>query len=197
MKLIAAITVALFSMATISRAQVHHTAPSTVYIPVNQSPSIDYKYHDGTALLIDGTILQGRFQFNGRSSFIYRASSQAPKMRIGFSMIRRLGLAGADTLVTDRTDSTVFVRQGHHLFRQLANGSIVVLDQKFAVDEERGIIGRKLYVLDDNSELYKFTSLQKLNRWFYAYKERSGKKLPDVYLNKNEIVKAVAQLNDE
>lgn len=196
MKHIAAICVVLLCTVTSLWAQVHHQVPSTVYVPITQAPSIDYKYHDGIALLIDGTSLQGRFQFNGKSSFVYRASSQAPKMRIGFSMIRRLGLAGADTLVTDRTDSTIFVRQGHRLFRQLAGGSIVVLDQKFAVDEERGIIGRKLYVLDDNSELYKFTSLQKLNRWFYAYKERTGKKLPDVYLNKNEIVKAVAQLND-
>ena len=110
-------------------------------------------------------------------------------------MILRLVLAGADTLVTDRRDSTVFLRMSHRLFRQLAGGSVMILDQKFAVDEERGKMSRKLYVLDDNGEVYKFTSLQKLNRWFYAFRERSGKKLPDVYLNESEIVKAVARSN--
>lgn len=112
-------------------------------------------------------------------------------------MIRRLALAGSDTLVMDRTDSTVFARFGNQLFRQLANGSTMVLDRVFTVDEDRGKTGRKLYVLDEASDLHKFTSLQKLNKWFYAFRERSGKQLPDVYLNQSEIVKAVARLNDE
>ncbi|WP_461113393.1 hypothetical protein [Spirosoma jeollabukense] len=72
-----------------------------------------------------------------------------------------------------------------------------MLDRVFAVDEDRGEIGQKLYVLDEASNLHKFTSLQKLNKWFYEFRERSGKQFPDVFLNQSEIVKAVAKLNDE
>lgn len=164
---------------------------------IDNSPSIDYKYHDGTARLIDGTVLTGRFQFNGRSIFNYRADSRSTQQRIGFSMINRLVLAGADTTVIDRADSTVFLRSGRRLYRQLASGSTRVLDQQFLVDEVRGSIGRKLYVEDEVGNVRKFTSLPKLNRWFYSFQEQSGKKMPDSYLNKNEIVKAVAKLNDE
>ena len=198
MKQIAVFSAILLCTATMSWSQgVKANTQNTVYVPVTQTPSVDYKYHDGTALLTDGTSLKGRFQYNGRSVFTYRASSQATRQRIGLSTIRRLVLAGADTLVTDRTDSTIFIRSGHRLFRQLTGGSTMVLDRKFAVDEERGKMGRKLYVLDDAGEVYTFTSLQKLNKWFHAFRERSGKQLPDVYLNESEIVKAIARLNDE
>lgn len=199
MKRLLLISATSFFITTVSWAQQkHHTHyPSTVYVPTTTEPTIDYKYHDGVAFLTNGSYVKGRFQYNGRKTFTYRASSQAPQQRIGFSMIRRLALAGSDTLVTDRTDSTVFARFGNQLFRQLADGSTMVLDRVFAVDEERGKIGRKLYVLDEASNLHKFTSLQKLNKWFYTFRERSGKQLPDVYLNQSEIVKAVARLNDE
>ncbi|SFC37516.1 hypothetical protein [Spirosoma endophyticum] len=199
MKRLSIITATLFCITTVSWAQQkHHTHyPSTVYVPTTTEPTIDYKYHDGTAFLTNGSYLKGRFQYNGRKTFIYRASSQATRQRIGFSMIRRMALAGSDTLVMDRTDSTVFERFGNKLYRQLANGSTMVLDRVFAVDEDRGQIGQKLYVLDEASNMYKFTSLQKLNKWFHTFRERSGKQLPDVYLNQSEIVKAVAKLNDE
>lgn len=171
------------------------TPSNTTYVFVNQSPTIDYKYHDGTALLTDGTVLTGRFQFNGKSTFKYRANSQATQQRIGLSIINRLVLAGADTSVTDRADSTIFLRSGHRLYRQLASGSTRMLDRQFLVDEVPGRIGLKVFVEDDAGNVQKFTSLPKLNRWFYSYREQTGKKIPDAYLNKNEIVKALAKLN--
>ncbi|UFH52924.1 hypothetical protein [Spirosoma sp. KNUC1025] len=198
MKRTVVICFALFFTATLAWSQhTKHVPPSTVYVPVNTLPEIDYKYHDGTVELIDGNILKGRFQYNGRKVFTYRASSQATRQRIGFSMIRRLSLSGSDTLVTNRTDSTVFLRFGHQLYRLLADGATVILDRRFLVDEDRGKIGRKLYVVDANSDLHTFTSLQKLNNWFYTLREKSGKQLPDTFLNQNEIVKAVARLNEE
>ncbi|MBD2702747.1 hypothetical protein IC229_19020 [Spirosoma sp. BT702] len=174
-----------------------HPAPTTVYIPTNTPPPINYKYHDGVALLRDGTLLKGRFQSNGRSNFTYRATSQATRQKIGASMIRRLALAGADTLVTNRRDSTIFFRFGNRLYRQLTDGATMILDRMFVVDEDRGKIGYQLYVLDENDDLHKFTSLNKLNKWFYDFQEKSGRKLSDAYLNQNEIVKAVAQLNQK
>lgn len=189
-----ALVVCVASMAQ-AQNKTARSYPTTIFVPTNSEPPIEYKYHDGIAFLTNGSYLRGRFQYNGRSTFLYRASSQAPKQRIGRSMIRRLSLAGADTLVTDRTDSTIFTRLGTRLYRQLAGGGTMVLDQRYAVDEERGKMGPKLYVLDEASQLHKFTSLQKLNRWFYTFRERSDKQLPDVYLNENEIVKAVAKLN--
>jgi hypothetical protein len=197
MKQIIAILALIVCGASMAQAQTKTPQPTTVFIPVNTEPSIAYKYHDGTAFLTNGSYLKGRFQYNGGSTFLYRSSSQAPKQRIGLSMIRRLALAGSDTLVTDRTDSTVFVKLGTRLYRQLAGGGTMILDRRYAVDEERGKLGPKMFVLDENSELHKFKSLQKLNRWFYAFNERSGKKRPDVYLNENEIVKAVAKLNTQ
>lgn len=189
----------LFGVMGIVQAQ--HKAPqrTTVFIPQppNQEPRIDYQYHDGIAFLRDGRYLKGRFQYNNGSAFIYRAGSQAPRQRIGLSTIRRLSLVNADTLVTDRSDSTIFVRLGNRLYRQLAGGKIMVLDRTYVVNEVRGKIGRKMYVLDDAGDLHQFTSLQKLNRWFYEYGEQSGKQLPDVYRNQNEIVKAVARFNNE
>ena len=169
----------------------------TVYVPqtIYQGPIIDYKYHDGVAKLRDGTILSGRFQANGRSAFIYRADNRANRRRISASMIRRLALAGADTLVTDRKDSTIFTRFASRLYRQLADGVTMVMDRELIVDEDRGKIGTSLYVLDENDDLHKFRSLKQLNDWFYIYQEQSGKKVFDAFLNRNEIVKAVAQLN--
>lgn len=173
------------------------TTQNTTLIILDNSPDIEYKYHDGRVVLIDGTTLTGRFQYNGRKVFTYRATSQASRQRIALSMIKRLALVGSDTVVTNRTDSTVFTQLGHRLYRQLTDGLTVVLDRRFLVDEQRGKIGYKLYVLDSDGALRKFTSLQKLNKWFYAYQERSGKRLPDIYRNESEIVKAVAQLNDD
>lgn len=188
----------LLCITTVSWGQSRKFTPSnTTYVFVDQSPSIDYKYHDGTARLIDGTVLTGRFQFNGGSIFKYRANSQATVQRIGFSMIDRMALVGADTTVTDRIDSTIFLRSGHQLYRQLAAGSTRILDRRFLVDEVPGQIGLRVYVEDDTGNVRKFKSLPKLNRWFYSFREQSGKKLPDAYLNKNEIVKAVAKLNTD
>lgn len=116
-------------------------------------------------------------------------------MRIGASMIRRLALAGADTLVSTRKDSTIFVRFSSRLYRQLTDGVTMVMDRNLTVDEDRGKIGHQLFIVDENDELHKFNSLKRLNDWFYAYQKQSGKKVSDAYLNKNEIVKAVAQLN--
>lgn len=198
MKRIAITTVFLMGIATFGWSQkVTPTTQSTTLIFLDSSPGIAYKYHDGTALLIDGTTLTGRFQYNGRKLFAYRPNSQASRQRIAFSMIKRLSLVGSDTLIANRTDSTVFTRLGHRLYRQLTDGTTTILDRSFLVDEQRGQIGRKLYVLDQEGSLRKFTSLPKLNRWFYAYQERAGKRLPDVYRNENEIVKAVAQLNED
>lgn len=180
-------------------AQQTKPTPATIYIPqtIYQGPIIDYKYHDGVALLRDGAVLKGRFQSNGRSAFIYRASSQTASQKISASMIRRLSLAGADTLVSDRRDSTIFIRLGNRLYRQLAGGATMVMDRKFVVDEDRGKLGAKLFVLDTNEDLHKFTSLKKLNNWFYAFQEQSGKKISDAYLNESEIVKAIAQINSK
>lgn len=202
MRQIAVLTAALLCSATFAWAQ--RTKPafkpeSTAIVFVNSSsaPAVEYKYHDGTALLADGSFLKGRFQYNGRKVFTYRANGHAERQRLGLSMVKRMVLAGADTSVTNRADSTVFIQLGHRLYRQLAGGSVLVLDRRFAVDEEKGKMGRKLYILDDNGEVYGFRSLPKLNKWFYTFRERSGKQLPDVYLNESEIVKAVARLNDE
>lgn len=180
-------------------AQAQHKAPqtTTVFIPQSVEPQIDYQYHDGIAFLRDGSYLKGRFQYNSGSAFIYRPTGQAPRQRIGLSTIRRLSLADADTLVTDRKDSTIFVRLGNRLYRQLAGGMTMVLDRRYLVTEMRGKIGRKMYVLDDAGDLHPFTSLQKLNKWLYTYSEQSGKQLPDVYRNQNEIVKAVVRINSE
>ncbi|UHG89111.1 hypothetical protein [Spirosoma oryzicola] len=178
-------------------AQHRVTPPSTIFIPVDQTPTPNYQYHDGTATLIDGTVLQGLFRYNGRNTFVYRTGGQALSKRIGFSMIRRLAVAGADSTTTTRSDSTIFVRLGRRLYRQLTGGTTMVVDRRFSVDEERGRIGQRLYVLDDNGDFHRFSSLQKLNKWFYAFRERSGKSLPDVFLNENEIVKAVARINGE
>jgi hypothetical protein len=71
------------------------------------------------------------------------------------------------------------------------------MDRKFVVDEDRGKLGAKLFVLDINEDLHKFTSLKKLNNWFYAFQEQSGKKISDAYLNESEIVKAIAQINSK
>ena len=176
-----------------------HKTPQTqtVYVPQTtyQGPVINYKYHDGVAKLRDGTTLRGRLQANGRSAFMYRATNQATRRKIGASMIRRLALNGADTLVTDRTDSTIFIRVVNRLYRQLADGATMLLDRKLTVDEDRGKVGTKLYVLDENDRLHSFGSLRKLNDWFYNFQEQSSKKVSDAYLNEGEIVKAVAQLN--
>lgn len=192
---------ALLGATTLSYAQQTKSPTRTVretqVITVNQGPSIQYQYHDGVALLTDGTVLKGRFESNGQSTFTYRASSQARRQRIGASFIRRLALAGADTLVTDRRDSTIFIRLGHRLYRQLAGGATLVLDRWLIVDEARGKVAAKLFVLDDNGDFRRFTSLQKLNRWFDAHRERSRKPLPDVYRNEHEIIKAVAHLNGQ
>lgn len=201
MKRILIISSVLLCKATFAWAQ--HTKPafnpsSTVLIFDNSSsPAVEYKYHDGTALLADGTFLKGRFQYNGRKVFTYRANGHAERQRLGLSVIKRMVLSGSDTSVTDRADSTVFIQLGHRLYRQLTGGSVLVLDRRFAVDEEKGKMGRKLYVLDNNGEIYRFASLPKLNKWFYTFRERMGKELPDVYRNESEIVKAVARLNDE
>lgn len=190
---------ALIGLSAGAYAQRTTTTPRTVYVPqtVYQGPVIDYHYHDGTAILRNGVLLTGRFQYNGRSAFIYRAGSRAARQKIAFSRIRRLTLAGADTVVTDRADSTVFARLGTRFYRQLADGETMVLDRTFLVDEERGQVGSKLYVLDDNGDLLSFSSLQKLNDWFYEFQKRSGQNVADVFLNKKEIVKAVAHLNDK
>ncbi len=198
MKRIVISSVILICTITLAWSQrITPTTQNTTLIILDSSPDIEYKYHDGTAVLIDGTTLTGRFQYNGRKVFTYRSTSQASRQRIALSMIKRLALVGSDTVVTNRTDSTVFTRLGHRLYRQLTDGLTVVLDRRFLVDEQRGKIGYKLYVLDSDGALRKFTSLQKLNKWFYAYQERSGKRLPDIYRNESEIVKAVAQLNDD
>ena len=126
---------------------------------------------------------------------MYRASSQATRQRISSLMIRRLVLAGTDTLVTTRKDSTVFFRFGNRLYRQLTDGTTMVLDRKLTVDENLGKVDATLYVLDENDDLHKFRSLKQLNDWFYTYQEQSGKKVSDAYLNRNEVVKAVTQLN--
>lgn len=196
----AKVLIVLLSILSVSLnlcAQQKTAQTRTVYIPqtIYQVPLIDYKYHDGVAKLRDGRILRGRFQANGRSAFIYRASNQAARQRINALMIRRLALAGADTLVTDRKDSTIFTRFGNRLYRQLADGTTMVMDRELTVDEDRGKIGTSLYVLDENDDLHKFRSLKQLNDWFYTYQEQSGKKVSDAYLNRNEVVKAVAQLN--
>lgn len=197
MKKTASILAVMLLALTNSWAQQKTAQTRTVYVPetIYQGPVIDYKYHDGIAQLQDGTTLKGRFQTNGRSAFTYRASSQATRRKIGASMIRRLALVGADTLVTTRKDSTVFIRLRNRLYRQLTDGATMVLDRKLIVDEDRGKVDAKLYVLDENDDLHKFKSLKRLNNWFYAYQEQSGKKVSDAYLNENEIVKAVAQLN--
>ncbi|GAB3715370.1 hypothetical protein GCM10027592_55900 [Spirosoma flavus] len=198
MKYVLLTSLALICATTFTWAQtVKHPAPTTVFIPTTTVPLIDYKYHDGVALLRDGTLLKGRFQSNGRSTFTYRANSQATRQKIGASMIKRLALAGADTLVSDRKDSTVFFRFGNRIYRQLTSGTTMVMDRRFVVDEERGKIDRQLYVLDENDDLHKFKSLNKLNKWFYDFQEKSGRKVSDAYLNENEIVKAVAQLNQK
>ncbi|MBD2755694.1 hypothetical protein [Spirosoma validum] len=197
MKRVIVISFALLYITTLAWSQgITRTTQSIIFLPIDTAPSIDYKYRDGTALLTDGRLLKGRFQYNGRKIFVYRASSQAAKQRIALSMIKRLVLAGSDTLVTYRSDSTVFVRLGNRLLRQLTDGSPMVLDRKFAVDEDRGKTGRRMFVLDEDGTVRKFTSLQKFNRWFYAYRERSGKQTSDTYLNQSEIVKAVARLNE-
>lgn len=188
------VTTAVYAQQTKSPTR---TVNETQIITVNQGPSIQHQYHDGVALLTDGTVLKGRFQSNGQSTFTYRANSQARRQRIGASAIRRLVLAAADTLVTDRADSTVFIRLGHRLYRQLAGGETLVLDRWLIVDEARGKVAAKLFVLDDTGDFRRFTSLQKLNRWFDSYRERLGSVLPDVYRNEGEIVKAVARLNGE
>ena len=197
MKKTAGLLVIVLSATTSLWAQHKTPQTETVYVPqtTHQGPIINYKYHDGVALLRNGVILKGRFQSNGRSAFTYRASSQASRQRIGSSMIRRLALAGADTLVTTRKDSTVFFRFGNRLYRQLTDGTTMVLDRKLIVDEDRGKVDTKLYVLDENDDLHKFSSLKRLNNWFYTFQEQSGKRVSDAYLNENEIVKAVAQLN--
>ncbi|CCH55203.1 hypothetical protein BN8_04444 [Fibrisoma limi BUZ 3] len=179
------------------KAQHKNPHPQTIYIPqtVYQGPVIDYKYHDGVMRLRDGTELKGRFKYNGRKTFIYRAGAQTARQKFGFSSIRRLALAGSDTLVTARTDSTVFVRMGTRLYRELASGPTMVMDQTYTVDEDRGKIGSKIYVLDDAGKFHRFNSLEKLNRWFYTYREQVGQKATDVFLNKTEIAKAIAQLN--
>ncbi len=194
------VVVILLIMSSVSlrlQAQQKTPPPQTIYVPqtIYQGPLITYKYHDGVALLQNGATLKGRFQRSGRSSFTYRASSQAPRQKIGASMIRRLALAGADTLVTDRADSTIFIRFGNRLYRQLTGGATTVMDRHLMVDEDRGKVGGYLYVLDENDDLHKFTSLKRLNNWFYNFQEQSGKRVSDAFLNENEIVKAVAQLN--
>ncbi len=196
----ARVLIILLSISSVSLnlcAQQKTPQTQTVYVPqtIYQGPVIDYKYHDGVALLRNGTTLKGRFQANGKSTFTYRASSQATRRRLGASMIRRLALAGADTLVSTRKDSTIFVRFGNRLYRQLTDGATMVMDRKLTVDEDRGKIGAQLFIVDENDEFHKFKSLKRLNDWFYAYQDRSGRKVSDAYLNENEIVKAVAQLN--
>jgi hypothetical protein len=197
MKRLGLLITLLLSAISATWAQKQPIQTQTIYLPRTVIEGPAYTYHEGTALLRDGSLLKGRFQFNGRSAFIYRANSQATKRRLRASLLQRLALADSDTLVTARNDSTIFIPLGNRLFRQLTGGETTVLDRAFTVDEDRGKIGSKLYILDTNQKLHKFTSLKRLNDWFYEFQDQSGKKLTEAYLNQNEIVKAVATLNKQ
>ncbi len=164
----------------------------------NALPPIIYQSHDGVARLKDGSAVYGGFIYNGRSAFINHATGSGPRRKVYFGLMDRLTVAGADTLVTSRRDSTVFLRM-NVLFGRLLTvpGPIAICDDVYAINEAPGKRGEAFYVQDsaDPSTIRRITSLQKLNRWFYEICQQHGWKTDDVFLNYTDLIQKANQFN--
>ncbi|MFD2936253.1 hypothetical protein [Spirosoma flavum] len=168
-------------------------------IIAHPSPSfilpIVYQLHDGTALLSNGDLLRGRFLYNRSQAFFFYQDGHSPGQRIYFRRLERLVLAAADTSVTPRLDSTVFLKVQNQFCRRLTIGKIGLYDQVYAVNENKGKVDEVLFTWGDDGKLKRLSTLEKANQWFYEICIQNHWPNPDVFLSKAEIIKRLAQLD--
>ena len=156
---------------------------------------IVYQLHDGTARLTDTSLLQGRFMYNGGPGFTFYQDGHSAGRRIYSYQFENLTLATADTSVTPRIDSTVFIRVYNHLLRRLTIGKVGLYDKTYAINENKGKIGDVLFTWSDDGKLKRLRTLEQVNKWFYAVCTQNQWPNPDVFLSKTEIIKRLAQLD--
>ncbi|WP_020595500.1 hypothetical protein [Spirosoma panaciterrae] len=165
------------------------THPSAYVIP------IVYQLHDGVGRLGDGSLLQGRFLYNKGSLFTFYQNGHTKGVKIPFFQFEELTLAGADTSVLPRSDSTAFFRIKTRLYRRLTIGKIALFDQVYAINEDKGKIGDYLFVWDENGKLKRLRNLEDVNQWFYNTCQQNHWPNPDIFLSKTEIIKRLAVLD--
>ena len=158
-------------------------------------PPIIYQLHDGIARLTDGSLLRGRFMYNGGPGFTFYQDGHSAGLRIYSYQFEHLALAGADTSVVPRSDSTAFFKVGNHVLRRLTIGKVGLYDKVYAVNEDKGKIGDVLFTWDDKGKLKRLKNLEQANQWFYAICVQNHWANPDVFLSKSEIIKRLAQLD--
>lgn len=163
---------------------------ASIYIP-----PIVYQLHDGVAQLTDGTLLRGRFLYNKSHVFIYYANGHDDGQHIPFYKFERLTLAGADTSVLPRSDSTVFVRIRNQLYRRLTIGKVGLYDKTYAVNEDKGNVGNDLFTWSEDGKLKRLYKLEQINQWFYATCQQNNWTPPDVFRSKVEIIKQLAKFD--
>ncbi|GAB4037188.1 hypothetical protein [Spirosoma gilvum] len=156
---------------------------------------IVYQLHDGIGRLGDGSLLQGRFLYNRGSMFTFYQNGHTKGVKIPFFQFEELTLAGADTSVLPRSDSTTFARVKTRLYRRLTIGKIALYDQIYAINEDKGKIGDYLFVWDENGKLKRLRNLEAVNQWFYNTCQQNHWPNPDVFLSKTEIIKRLAVLD--
>ncbi|MBN8823738.1 MULTISPECIES: hypothetical protein [unclassified Spirosoma] len=171
--------------------------PHAVIIPRTSTYVIPivYQLHDGVGRLGDGSLLQGRFLYDKGTMFTFYQNGHTKGVKIPFFQFETLTLAGADTSVLPRSDSTMFSRIKNRLYRRLTIGKIALYDDVYAINENKGKIGDYLFVWGDNGKLKRLRNLEAINQWFYDTCQQNHWTNPDIFLSKTEIIKRLAVLD--
>jgi hypothetical protein len=174
----------------------YHSHPVIISQPgASYLVPISYQLHDGTALLLDGSLLRGRFMYNKGSGFTFYRDGHSSGQRIYLYQFDRLALAGTDTSVIARSDSTVFLKVGNRLLRRLTIGKVGLYDKVYVVNEDKGKTGDLLFTWSDDGKIRRLKTLEQANQWFYEICQQNHWPNSDVFLSKAEIIKRLAQLD--
>ena len=119
-----------------------------------------YNKHTGCLIYKNGTTLIGIFQyadmeFPGINIKYFDSDTKTINKRIPVREIKEIALIGHDSSFNNM-DSTFFVRLGSksRLFRELTFGETKIFDNLFSVDENPGMLGNQMAILQDSTLVF-------------------------------------------
>jgi hypothetical protein len=137
-----------FSLLTV---KTYSQSGAVILLMGQNHPHVDYKMHSGIIILNSGDTIKGNFKYADMEfpSFNLKYYENGSKMkRYMLSKIKEAVLEGSDTSLT-KNNSTIFVKlfeKDNFLYRQLTFGDIKIYDEVFLVNENKGVVTKKLVV---------------------------------------------------
>ena len=132
--------------------------------------AINYKSHAGIAYLKSGKVLNGWFKYDywefPTYNFKYFSSDSTKQQKVYISDLKEIVLAGSDSALCFRKDSTEFyyLQSYKGLYRKITSGKIEVYDRLINTSEKSKLVGTEILVKYDGT-FKKITSIQELDKY--------------------------------